>query len=295
MRPLLLLLLGATVAAAPFTLEVSVVDESGVPLPGAAVFAETMPAPSSDPWNTPSRRVRVESTADARGVARLMGRHGLATLVVGATAPGFHPALRQLALGDPSARLVLPRRLGVSGSARYTSLTHVLPDDGAEHGFDLLMGAFTEPLGVGRHADVWIRGRCQSASPSRASGATAVDEVEMRFAQAGDGVAAVPRPGQPGFAAAIAPACADMLLPDLSFPRLAPHEGYLGRLVYRAVSSGGSAAAHANAPQWILRVTRENGVVHGVLVDFGWVEGGLLRVECRVGLEADNPLLEFGP
>lgn len=299
MRHLIPLFLGLRAAAAPFVIEVAVRDESGVALAGASVHADTVPAPSMDPWNMPSRRVRVEAVADADGLARLGLDHALSELLVVAVAPGFHAAACRIPRGAPRAQVILPRRLGAAGSTRVSLVTGALPDDGAEHGFDLAMGAFTPPLGVGRRADVRLRGRCASARlPRDASGAYA-DTALMCFTQAGDGVLAVPRPGQVGFAASVAPACDGMLLPGLAAPRQAPVAGYVDQLAYR--SARGPAPSdipgpgRLGAPQWIFRVTRESGALHGVITDFGWVEGGRLRIDYRISTEPGNRSLEFGP
>lgn len=299
MRHRILLLLGLRCVAAPFAIEVSVADESGAPLAGAAVAADTVPRPAADPWNAPSRRVRVETAADGNGAARLTGEHALPELVVSAAMPGFHPAACRVGRDAAAARIVLPRRSEPVDSVCVDLLTRALPEDGAEHGFDLAMGAFTAPLGVGRRADVWISGRCPSARLARGAGGAYVDEVLMRFGQPGDGVVATPRPGQPGFAASVSPACDGLLLPGLSGPRLAPSVGYVDRLVYRSARGPSPAdipgPGRAGAPQWIVRVTREGGAVHGLVTDLGWTEDGRLRLTYRLSVSPGNPSLEFGP
>lgn len=121
----------------------------------------------------------------------------------------------------------------------------------------------------------------------------------MRFIRQGDGVVATPRPGQAGFAASVSSACDGMLLPGLASPRQAPAAGYVDRLAYR--SARGSAAGdlpgpgRVGAPQWIVRLAREEGVVHGLVTDFGWTEDGRLRITYRLSAEPGNPSLEFGP
>lgn len=299
MRHLLSLVLGIRCAAAPFSVEVEVLDELGTPLPGAGLSIDTVPRLTPDPWNAPSRRVRVESMADGEGVARAAFDHALPEVMVTAVTPGFYPASRRMVRGSGRARVVLPRRLGSAEAVRVALLTRALPDDGAGHGFDLAMGAFTAPLGVGRQADVWISGRCPSARLSRGAAGAYVDELLMRFARPGDGVCAVPRPGQEGFAGSVSPACDGLLLPGLSSPRLAPAAGYVSPLAYRSARgpapSDLAGPGRIGAPQWIFRVEREGGALHGLITDFGWVEDGRLRLEYRISTVPGSRSLEFGP
>lgn len=299
MRHHLAILLGLRCAAAPFATEVTVVDESGAPLASAGVSADTVPRLAVDPWNAPAPRVRVEAATDEAGVARLVGEHALPELVVSAAMPGFHPAARRVARDAGMARLVLPRRLGSVGARRVDVLTRALPEDGAEHGFDLAMGAFVAPLGVGRHVDVWLSGRCPSARLARGASGAYVDEAQMRFAQPGEGVVATPRPGQAGFAATISPACDGQLLPALASPRQAPADGYVDRLAYRSargpLPGDIPAPGRVGSPQWIFRISREGGMVHGLITDFGWLEDGRLRLTYRLSEAPGNLSLEFGP
>ncbi len=297
-RQVIALCLGVRCAAAPFVIEVEVTDESGAPVVGAAVSCETVPRLALDPWNAPARRVVSRATADSRGRAHLAGDHALPELIVSAVAPGFHVAARRTPIGVSVARVVLPARLGTAESVRLELLTRALPDDDAEHGFDLLLGAFVPPLGVGRHADVFLRGRCPSASLPRASTAPYTDEVVMRFAGLGDGIVAVPRPGQAGFAASVSSACTEMLLPDLVAPRRAPESGYTPLLAYRC-SRGPlpgelPGPGRIGSPQWIFRLSRESGYFHGVLTDFGWLPDGRLRIAYRISSEAGSYSLDFG-
>lgn len=296
MRAWTLLILSARGAAGAFVVDVSVTDESGAPLAGAAVVAETTPRFSADPWNAPARCIRVEATSDPRGLARLAGEHALPGLVLTVAQLGFYPASRRIARTEPAASLVLPRRSASVASTRASCLFRGLPWDGSEHGFDLVMGAFTPPLGVGCRSDVWISGRRGLASHPVAVPEVCVDELVMRFAGPGDGVVATPRPGQPGFAASVSPACEGLLLPGLAHPRRAPAEGYVDRLVHRSERVGGAVVAgRIGGPQWIFRVHREGGVLHGVITDFGCITDGQLRLDCQASSEPGNPSLEFGP
>lgn len=299
MRRLMPICLALRCLSSPVDLAVSVVDESGTPVAGAAVSADTVPRSTLDPWNAPARSVRVEAAADGKGVARLVAEHALPRLVVSAVAPGFHPAARVVERADRSVRLVLPRRLGAVSSVRLELLTRLLPDDGAEHGFDLALGAFMPPLGVGRRADVYLSGRCPSARLPRSSPGAYVDEVRMRFDAGGAGVVAVPRPGQLGFAGSVSSACEGMLLPAMDHPREAPEAGYEPLLVYRSARADSPGAipgpGRAGAPQWIFRVNREGGPLHGVIADFGWLPDGRLRLVYRISTEVGCRSLEFGP
>lgn len=299
MRHILSLMFGLRCAAAPFSMDVEVVDETGARLGGAGVSADTVPRLSTDPWNAPSRRARVSVVADGEGRARLDFDHALPEVMVSAAMPGFYPAACRVSRGQARARLVLPRRLGSADSVRVDWVSRALPDDGAAHGFDLAMGSLVAPLGVGRHADVWISGSCPSARLPRDATAAYVDVALMRFVTPGDGVVPVPRPGQAGFATSVAAACHEMLLPGLQAPRMAPSAGYLGQLEYR--EARGPAATdipgpgRIGAPQWIFRVRRESGALHGLITDFGWLEDGRLRLQYRISTEPSNVSLEFGP
>lgn len=121
----------------------------------------------------------------------------------------------------------------------------------------------------------------------------------MRFAGPRDGVIAVPRPGQSGFAESISPACVGMILPELLAPRQAPADGYRPELVYRSPRGPSpdnlADPGRVGAPQWIFRVTRDTVEWHGVITDFGWLPDGRLRLTYRVSSEPGNPSLDFGP
>lgn len=296
-RLLILALLASRCLAAPFSLELEVVDESGAPVAGAAVWVDAVPRVSQDPWNAPARRQRVEATADEQGRARLAGEHALGAFCPMAVSPGYYPAGIRTELPSRPLRIVLPRRLGASAASNMDILTRALPDDGSEHGFDLVLGAFVPPLGVGRQADVWIRGRCQSARlPAGAPGAHA-DEVVMRFDAPADGVVGTPLPGQPGFDISVSPACAGMILGELTAPRLAPSDGYTPRLTYRS-SRGPSPSevpgpGRAAQPQWIFRIHRDGQPMHGIIHDFGWLPDGRLRLLYRLSNEPGSRSLEF--
>lgn len=292
------LCLGLRCLGASFDIQVEVLDEDGAAIAGAAVFCDSVPRIAPDPWNAPARRVRVEATANEHGKVRMSGEHALPELVIGAVAPGFHAAACRTVASANAVRVVLPRRLGAVSSVQLELLTRALPDDGAEHGFDLALGAFTPPLGIGRKVDVWLRGRCPSASLPKASSVAYVDEVTMRFAETRTGVVAVPRPGQPGFAESVSPACAGMLLPDLLAPRQAPQAGYLTELTYRSARGPSPvdvpAPGRIDAPQWIFRISHDSELLHGVITDFGWMPDGRLRIIYRISTEPRNVSLDFG-
>ena len=285
-------------AAAPFSLEVSVADEYGAPVPGAAVWVDAVPRASQEPWNAPARRQRVEGVADERGRARLAGEHALGACCPMAVAPGHYPAGIRAEVGSPSVRIVLPRRLGSSASSAMDILTRALPDDGAEHGFDLVMGAFVSPLGVGRRADVWIRGRCLSSRLAPGAPGAYVDEAVMRFGAPAGGVVGTPRPGEPGFDISVSPACAGMVFGELAAPRVAPSDGYTPRLAYRSARGPSPTdvpgPGRAAQPQWIFRIHRDAQPIHGVIDDFGWLPDGRLRLLYRISTEPGSRSLEFG-
>lgn len=294
-----LLLLALRCGAAPFTLDITVVDELGAPIPGAAVWVDAVPRVSSDPWNAPARRQRVEATADGQGCARLAGEHALGAFCPMAVAPGYYPTGARMKAGLPAIRLVLPRRLGHAASCRVDVLTRVLPDDGAEHGFDLVMGAFVAPIGVGRQVDVWIRGRCPSVRLAPGEPGAFADEAVMRFDSPGDGVVGTPRPGEGGFDVSVSPACAGMFFDGLLAPRVAPVDGYAPVFAYRSVR-GPSATeipgpGRVGQPQRIFRLHRDGQPIHGLIDDFGWMPDGRLRILYRISTEPGNRSLEFGP
>ncbi len=284
--------------AAPFSLDVTVVDEDSVPIPGAAVWVDATPQLAQDPWHAPARRQRIEATADSQGRARLTGGHALTAFCPMAVCPGFYPAGVLTKVSSSPIRIVLPRRLGSSNSSHIERLTRALPDDGAEHAFDLKMGDFVAPLGVGHQPDIWIRGRCPSASMKPGSPGAYVDELSARFSALADGVIATPRRGEPGFDLSISPACAGMIFGELTAPRLAPSAGYLPTLVYRS-ARGPSASdipgpGRAAQPQWIFQIHRDGHVLHGLIDDFGWLPDGRLRLLYRISTEPGNRSLEFG-
>lgn len=291
-------------------LDVRVADELGRPLAGAEISCEWVPRLSPDPWNQPHSRVRDTAQADDRGRARLSGRHVLDQLTVTAQAEGYYAASRRLVARDQIVRIALLQQGPRVRSTRIEILTSALPQDGSEHPFDLEMGAFLPPLGVGRRADVLLSGRCESGQLPPGSRAVFEDTLRMAFLDARAGHVPTPRPGQDGFSHSIQPFLSELLLHGIEHPLEAPFDAYKPLIVYRLARTAeapppGDVAwvrpapgviphpGRIGSPQWIFRIRPGPAALHGVITDFGWIEDGRLRLRYRISQEPGNPSLEF--
>lgn len=307
----LLLMVSAPAVALTVDLDVRVSDELGYPVPDAWVRVDWVPLLSHDPWNSPSLTRPAEARTDVAGRARLSGRQAAPRLVVEAGAEGHYAVSRVLLSRDQVVRLSLPLRGPAVRHRRLEILTSALPEDGEPRAFDLEMGAFLPPLGVGRQADILLRGARESARLSKDSRAPYRDWVTLRFAEAGAGIVATPRPGQPGFAAAHDGGVGGLRIRDLSHPREAPTGGYALELPFvearlaeapppgdlrwlRPDPSFVAGPGRIGAPQWIFRIRPGPAALHGVLTDFGWLPDGRLRLAYLLSDEPGNPSLEFG-
>lgn len=296
--------------AAVVDLDVRVADELGRPIAGAEVDCEWVPRLSPDPWNQPHRRVRASAQSDESGRAKLSGQHVLDHLVVTARAEGYYAVSRRLVARDQIVRLALLQQGPRVESARVEVLTSSLPQDGSQHPFDLEMGAFLPPLGVGRRADALLSGSCPSSRLSAGSRAVFSDTLRLVFLDARAGHLPSPRPGQQGFAQSIQPFLADSLLHGIEHPLEAPTEGYQAELIYllartveapppgdlawvRPAPGVVPAPGRIGSPQWVFRIRPGPAALHGVITDFGWIEDGRLRLRYRISLEPGNPSLEF--
>jgi hypothetical protein len=306
----LALFLPFPLVAATVNLDVRVADELGRPLAGAEVSCEWVPRLSPDPWNQPHARERAVALADERGRARLGGRHVLDHLAVTARAEGHYAVTRRLPARSQIVRLALLPQGAPVRSARIEVLTSVLPRDGTRHAFDLEMGAFVAPLGVGRHADVLLSGVCPSSELPAGSRAVFRDTLRMEFVAPRSGQVATPRPGQEGFAQSIQPFLEGLLLHGIEHPLEAPGAGYQAELTYLLARTAEApppgdlawvrpapgivpAPGRVGSPQWIFRIRPGPAALHGVITDFGWMEDGRLRLRYRISLEPGNPSLEF--
>lgn len=307
---LLSLLLPLPLFPAVIDLNVRVADELGRPIADAEVLSDLTPSLSPDPWNQPHPRQRVSGRTDERGRVTLSGRHALDQLAVTARAEGFYPTSRRIHARDQVVRLALLEQGPRVESVAVEVLTSLLPQDGREHPFDLEMGAFLPPLGVGRRADALLSGRCESAQLPPGSRATFEDLARLRFVEARAGSLPTPRPGQEGFAQSIQPFLADQLLPGIEHPLEAPLDGYAREITYRSARTAeapppGDIAwvrpapgvvpgpGRLGSPQWVFRIRPGPEALHGVLTDFGWMEDGRLRIRYRLSREPGNPSLEF--
>ncbi|MFM8269644.1 MAG: hypothetical protein ACKN9V_05585 [Pseudomonadota bacterium] len=309
-RSLLLAFLPLPALAAAIDLEIRVADELGRPVADAEVDALLVPRLSADPFNSPAQRIRVAARADERGRARLQGRHAPDHLAVTARAEGFYAVSRRVTAFDRVVRLSLLQQGPRVPSVRVDLLTSSLPADGSPLPFDLERGAFLPPVGVGRRADLLLAGRCESHRLPPGSPETFEDHAELRFLDPRSGCLPVPRPGQEGFAASVQPFLADQLLHEVSHPLEAPAEGYQPSLTYRLARTQPApppgdlawvrplpgvvpSPGRVGSPQWLFRIRPGPAALHGVITDFGWVDGGRLRLAYRISSEPGNPSLEF--
>ena len=314
MRTLLsrLLLLAASPAVAlTVDLDVRVTDELGYPVPDAWVRVDWVPVLSHDPWNAPSLTRPAEARTDVAGRARVSGRHAAPRLLVEAGAEGHYAVSRVLASRDQIVRLGLPLRGPAVRHRRLEVLTSALPEDGQPRAFDLEMGAFLPPLGVGRHADVVISGERGSARLPKDSRAPYRDWATLGFLGAGAGYRETPRPGQAGFAAAHDGGVPGLRIRDLLHPREIPGGPYASELGFVEARQAEApppgdlrwlrpdpafvpGPGRLGAPQWVFRIRPGPGALHGVLTDFGWLPDGRLRLAYLLSDEPGNPSLEFG-
>jgi hypothetical protein len=279
--------------AAPFQIQVEVVDEQGRHLPSAEITCDTLPVPAFNIWNAPARRQRLSAKTDVNGVGKLEGQHALPQLVISASRDGFYTSSRRVGCEQKFIQLIMVKKLAQVKSRRLEILTSSLPQDGNAYGFDLMMGAFTPPLGVGQRSDVFIKGKC--ASVTTAAGARVSSEgldLEMRHSEKGSGFLATPRPGQKSFGLSIAIGCADQSFSGLFWPRIAPQTGY--EVIWKYEELGTTRApAEAGVSQWIFRMRPEQGYYYGVLTDCHWLSDGRLRLVYELSMVPGNPSLEF--
>ena len=307
----LLMMLTSPAVALTVDLDIRVADELGYPVPDAWVRVDWVPVVSQDPWNRPSLVRPSEVRTDVAGRVRLSGRQAAPRLVIEAGAEGHYAVSRVLAARDQVVRLGLPVRGPAVRHRRLEVLTSAMPADGQPRPFDLEMGAFLPPLGVGRQVDILLSGHRGSALLAKDSRAPYKDWAELRFADAGAGHLPTPRPGQPGFAAAHDGGVPGLRIRDLSHPREAPPTGYMAELAFvearlaeapppgdlrwlRPDPAFVPGPGRLGAPQWIFRIRPGPAALHGVLTDFGWLPDGRLRLAYLLSDEPGNPSLEFG-
>ena len=274
----------AQCVAAAFHLHVEVVDEQGRHLPSVEITCETLPVIAPNIWNAPARRQRLSAQTDVNGVAKLVGQHALPQIVVSAAIDSFYASSRRVTCEQKSVQLVLVKKLNQVKCRRLEILTSSLPQDGNAHGFDLMMGAFTPPIGVGQRSDVFIKGKCTmvtSAAGIRVSSENS--ELEMWHSEKGSGFLATPRPSQKTFGLSISAGCAEQSFPELFWPRIAPQTGYVARWNYPETAGS----------QWIFRMRPDQGYYYGVLTDFHWLPDGRLRMVYELSEVPGNPSLEF--
>ncbi len=209
---LLMVIFGAAVT----TVEVKVVDELGNPLPSASVRASWIPEAAKNPWHAPAKVIPQVISVNAKGAARLEGRHTGSLLMIEAWAPGYFRLVRrhQMNAAPPELRL-LARGVPVPGR-RVQVVFKQLPPVGQEVGFDLERGSWLPPLGVGQVEDIRIT--------------LLTEGVLLRWPDPETGVHAVPVPGSEGYAASLGLTHPRDSLFELTHPRRAPSEGYAREL-----------------------------------------------------------------
>ena len=283
------------VSAATFHLKVEVVDEDGKRLPSVVIAGEALPVSSPNIWNAPGRRKHFVAKTDADGFAKIEEQHILPQLVISASADNFYTSSIRVTCEQKVVKIILVRKLEQVKSRKFEIITSSLPQDGRLYGFDLIMGAFTTPLGVGRYPDVFIKGICPPVSKGTDPVVPFIDQdLEMHFPDQGTGFQPTPRPGQKSFSLSVAPSCEGQMFSGLDWPRRAPRMGYA--MQWRRREFGiTQLQGRAEEPQWIFRIRPEEGYYHGVMSDFRWLPDGRLRLVYEVSTISGSQSLEFSP
>jgi len=281
--------------AADFHLQIEVIDEYGKHMPSIEIVCDTLPVAAANIWNAPGRRERLCVKTDINGVARLEGQHALPQLVISASTDNFYTSTKRVSCEQKFAQLTLVKKIEQVKCRRLEVLTSSLPQDGNSYGFDLMIGAFTPPLGVGWHPDVFIKGKYGTANTTSGVRASSVSqELEMRYSDKGSGFQRTPRPGQKSFGLSIAAGCDEQAFPELFWPRIAPRAGFETQLTYTSPAMNHSQVqVGAGEPQWIFRIRPEQGYYYGVLADFHWMPDGRLRLVYELSTVPGSPSLEF--
>jgi len=264
---LLMAIFGATVTS----VEVKVVDELGNAVPGASVRANWIPEAAKNPWHAPAKVVPQVIPVNAKGEARLEGRHLGSLLMLEVTATGFYGLIRRHRMNDTPSELRLLARGAPVPSRRVQLVFKQLPPVGQEVGFDLERASWLPPLGVGQVEDVRIT--------------LLTEGVLLRWPDPETGVYTLPVPGGEGYAASLGLRNPHDSLSELTHPRRAPSDGYAREL----------RLPSPRLAQYIVRLKRDDLWVYAVVTRITHLPEEGLALSYSVGEPTSGDSIEFLP
>lgn len=202
-----------SVGAKPWKATVKVTDESGAPVPGATVTVGYYIEPQG------SRTIASGSNkgiTDTNGVFVAGGQTRSTDLFFGVTKAGFYHSQLQYELGlptqydalkwSPSLTLTL-KKIGHPIPMYARKVQTKLPKDAEAIGFDLTVGDWVQPFGVGKSTDLILTATRKVKSDTEYEA-----DLTLSFPNTGDGIAVIPTEPKTGS--------------DLALPPTAPESGY---------------------------------------------------------------------